>query len=176
MNTRCKLYAGLLFIAGLFGNYPVKAQHGKGFQSFNRYGAGVQKSAYIDVGWLAYSYTPSRHKGRYYDISAGTEAIISKYFLVAPKLSMDAAIMPVFGGKSFYPGFGMDFSVPTNFRECDYLLTPKAGIALAYGLLRLYYGYNFVIGKQHFTQVGAHKISFEVNLSSLQGEKLQIVH
>lgn len=145
---------------------PTAAQEQSGFMFPSRLGLSYQEKVGIDVGLISFNRFNDRSLITYYDVSLGAESYFVKPFVIAPKLSFDFGM-----GDSIMFGGGTDISFPTDFSKSTWMLTPKIGINIG-SIIRLYYGYNLFAKNNVFPDIGKHRVSLEINMSSFHSFKL----
>lgn len=164
-RTLMKGLLGVLLVIFTFAT-SVSAQEKSGIVYPNRFGLSYQKKLGVDIGLISFNQWNDRSTMTFYDISLGVESFIVKPFILSPKLSLDFGIGDVisFGG-------GIDISLPTDFSNAVWMLTPKVGMSMA-SLIRVYYGRHIFQQDHDFPDLGKHRLSIEVNLAAFHDFKI----
>lgn len=151
------------------------AQKSSGLQWVPKLGVGVSRNFLLDVGLIGYSYIPNRDKAQYYDANISVMILIGRHTLVMPKFEMNAALFPIDKDELITFNIGADAGLLTDFKRTAIVLAPKAGFALATGLVRINYLYNFLLDeRQLYPGLGRHAVLLEINISAFQGKGLKM--
>ncbi|WP_461533031.1 hypothetical protein [Sinomicrobium sp.] len=134
-----------------------------GFIFPSRLGVSVQQTTSIDVGLISFNQYNERGALKYYDISLGVESYFTKPFTMAPKLNFDFGVGLLAGG--------VNVSLPTDFSQTTWMVTPKIGLNL-FSIVRVYYGYHIFHEMDGFPNLGKHYMSLEVNIAAFHDFKI----
>jgi hypothetical protein len=148
---------------------PVVSSHG--FQVIPKLGLGGSRNFLLDLGLVGFSYIPDKNKAQYYDANISIMALIGKHTMLFPKLDLQAGLFAFDSDDLICFNIGADAGLLTDFKRSAFMITPKAGLSVASGLVRLYYLHNFLLeDKLLFPGYGRHGVLLEFNISVLQGK------
>lgn len=152
---------------------PLKPREpSAGFQLIPKLGLGFSRNFLADLGLIAYSYVPDKNKARYFDLNLGVMGLFGKHTMMMPKLDMQAGLFSLDREALLCFNVGADAGWLTDFDNSTIMISPKAGLSFATGLIRLNYLYNILPGGDRtlFPGLGRHGVMLEVNISVLQGK------
>lgn len=142
-----------------------------GFQAIPKLGLGMSRNFLLDVGLAGYSYIPDKNKAQYFDANISVMALIGSHTMLYPKLDLQAGLFALDADDLVCFNLGVDAGVLTDFNRSSFMVTPKAGLSFATGLVRIYYLHNFLVDdKLLFPGYGRNGILLEINISTLQGK------
>lgn len=165
----------IIFLAVISNGHSL-AQQSSGFQWVPKLGIGISRNFLLDVGLIGYSYIPNRDKAQYYDANISLRTLIGKHTMLMPKLELNAALFPIDNDELITFNIGADAGLLTDFKRTAIVLAPKAGFAIATGLVRINYLYNFLLDEwQLYPGLGRHAVLLEINISAFQGKGLKMM-
>jgi hypothetical protein len=142
-----------------------------GFQFIPKFGLGASRNFLIDLGLIGYSYIPDKNKAQYFDGNISVMALIGRHTMLYPKLDLQAGLFALDGDDLVCFNLGVDVGLLTDFKRSSFMVTPKAGLSFATGLIRIYYLHNFLVDdKLLFPGYGRNGVLLEINISTLQGK------
>jgi hypothetical protein len=142
-----------------------------GFQFIPKLGLGMSRNFLIDLGLIGYSFIPDKNKAQYFDANISVMAFLGKHTMIMPKLDLQAGLFAFDSDDLVCFNLGADAGLLTDFKQSAFMVTPKAGLSVATGLVRLNYLYNVLLkDKALFPGYGRHGILLEINISVLQGK------
>lgn len=142
-----------------------------GFQIIPKFGLGMSRNFLIDLGLIGYSFIPDKNKAQYFDASISVMAFIGKHTMIMPKLDLQAGLFSFDSDDLICFNLGVDAGWLTDFKQSAFMVTPKAGLSVATGLVRLNYLHNVLFkDKALFPGYGRHGVLLEINISVLQGK------
>lgn len=119
-----------------------------------RTGIGIQKSFFAELG-ISY------HVCKYSDVGFGSTNFYTSVEYVP--IGDVFAIKAGFEINVILLALSLETKYQTDFRNNDFVLTPKVGIGL-FGDLIVYYGYNFSTNQRPFENIGKHQVSLVFNI------------
>jgi len=171
LNRKYLLIAILLLVAGT----NSIGQSSSGVQWVPKFGLGMSRNFLVDVGLVAYNFIPDKSKAQYYDANLSVMVLIGRHTMAFPKLDLNASLFPIDPDELITFNLGGEAGVLIDFKQSTGMLSPKAGLAAATGLIRLYYHYNFLLSDfKDYPGMGRHAITLEVNISAFQGRGLKM--
>lgn len=142
-----------------------------GFQFIPKLGLGMSRNFLADLGLIGYSFIPDKNKAQYFDANISVMAFLGKHTMIMPKLDLQAGLFAFDSDDLVCFNLGADAGWLTDFKQSAIMVTPKAGLSVATGLVRLNYLYNVLLkDKALFPGYGRHGILLEINISVLQGK------
>lgn len=142
-----------------------------GFQFIPKFGLGMSRNFLIDLGLIGYSFIPDKNKAQYFDANISVMTFIGKHTMIMPKLDLQGGLFAFDSDDLVCFNLGVDAGWLTDFKQSGFMVTPKAGLSVATGLVRLNYLYNVLLkDKALFPGYGRHGVLLEINISVLQGK------
>jgi hypothetical protein len=142
-----------------------------GFQFIPKLGFGMSRNFLIDLGLIGYSFIPDKNKAQYFDANISVMAFIGKHTMIMPKLDLQAGLFAFDSDDLICFNLGVDAGLLTDFKQSAFMVTPKAGLSIATGLVRLNYLHNILLeDRALFPGYGRHGVLLEINISVLQGK------
>ncbi len=135
----------------------TKAQEQTGW--FNRLDIGLERSFFTDIGIynVFWDFKPHKDLSKGLILGGGTEIVINKETLVAPKITA-----------SYIYGYGLrlslrtDASLYTNFNQFQPMLTPKIGIGILG--LSVFYGRNIPLNNHaSFQGISSNQLAISIS-------------
>lgn len=155
---------------------PLVKEPSYGFQILPKLGLGISRNFLVDLGLIGYSYIPDKRKAQYFDANVGVRAFIGKHSMIMPKLDLQAALFALDPDDLVCFNLGADIGFVTDFKQTSFMLSPKAGVSVASGLVRCYYLHHLLLKDQIlFPGYGRHGVMLEINISVLQGKGFRVM-
>lgn len=136
-------------------------RHWTRFRTCPRVGVGVQKSFYTELGIERSRFAISEGGGAFNTYYASLEWIPT----VLPEKSRN-----IYGAKiggeiaANYLNYGLELKYQSDGKKQDLVVTPKAGLGF-FGLVEVFYGYNFSFNKHPFEYAAQNQLSLIININ-----------
>ncbi len=123
-----------------------------------RVGGGIQKSFYTELGLAL-------HACNYGDTGFFSNAIYTAFEWTPNKEKEIYGLKIGYEVNFFLLNLGLEAKYLTDFKERDFVFTPKIGLGL-YGDVNIFYGYTIVTNNNPFSEkIGRHQLSIILNLN-----------
>lgn len=168
MKPLLKLKLVVVFVSLSSGSVALGQE--RAFMPLYKVAVNFHNSTGFELGLVAFNYIP---KGtNFLETGISTEGIFKSDFLLIPKFNLEGGVAFSQNGLLMIVG-GMNLGFPTDFKNTDFLFSPKIG--LSYGsFIRIYYSYNSFANDYFRDRIGHNQIGIEINIATFHDLKIGI--